>query len=45
MRSIWRFPGWGFKSDLQLLAYTAATEMPDPNHLRPTPQLRAMPDP
>ena len=33
--------------ELELLAYTTttATATPDPPHLRPTPQLMAMPDP
>ena len=36
----------GFESELQLLAYTIATEMLDPYpHFQPTPQLVATPDP
>ena len=36
----------GVESELQLLAYTIATEIAGPEpHLQTTPQLMAMPDP
>ena len=35
----------GVKSELHVLAYATATAMPDPSHMRPAPQLTAMPNP
>ena len=30
---IWRFPGWGVKSELQLLTYTTTTATQDPRRI------------
>ena len=38
-------PGLGFESELELPAYTTATAMQIPAHLRPTAQLTATSDP
>ena len=35
----------GVESELHLPAYTTATAMQDPTHIRPTPQLMETPDP
>ena len=38
-------PGLGVESELQLLAHTTATAIPDPSCLQPTSQLTATPNP